>query len=348
MSQALYTQWPANSRRSWGIGAIVVLIAAFLVAVIPSVVIGVVLTGIEMAGGRSPEEAQQALQSNIWGFLVPSILSQFIVWTVLIWLWARLYERRRAETYGLRISVGALFRYLIGLLLGVGLLVAIASVGTILGGSAGDTDLEGLTSTGRLLDPTTLALLGIIIVVFLIQGGAEEIIFRGWLMSTLSARWGIKAAVIVSSLCFMIFHAHVFFSGWVFGSIVLVGLGMMGLVFALLCLVTRSIVEAIAAHGAFNAAAVTVPTAVTLVQNPDLSLSDVLGDVFTAATGTMGPGETVIGPELFAQGATAGAIAVVLVLLVSAMRRNVLGYKQQDSVASSPESHGQDPAAEGV
>ncbi len=316
MSQALYAQWSAESRRTWGWASIGVVLLTYVLSAIPSAVLAAALIVMETLGGAEPQAAQRALQANTLGYLLPAILSQFFIWAVLIWLWARLFERRSGPTLGLRLNGLTGLRYVFGLVLGIGLLIAIGSVALLLGDGTSASDMNGLGQTKRLFEPFTLAVLAFVIVVFLVQGGAEEIIFRGWLMSTLSARWNAKAAVIVSSLCFMVLHAHVFISGLVFGIVALAGLGLMGLVFALLCLVTRSVVEAAAAHGAFNAAAITVPSAMMLVENPHMSLSEILRSVFTVSTGTMGPGAISIGPEMLAQGLTAGVISAVLAVLL--------------------------------
>jgi membrane protease YdiL (CAAX protease family) len=42
---------------------------------------------------------------------------------------------------------------------------------------------------------------------FVIQGPAEEILFRGYILENLAAKWGLRWAVIVSSLAFGLLHA---------------------------------------------------------------------------------------------------------------------------------------------
>jgi membrane protease YdiL (CAAX protease family) len=43
---------------------------------------------------------------------------------------------------------------------------------------------------------------------FAMQGPAEEILFRGYILENLSAKWGLRWAVIVSSLAFGLLHAN--------------------------------------------------------------------------------------------------------------------------------------------
>lgn len=42
---------------------------------------------------------------------------------------------------------------------------------------------------------------------FLIQGPAEEVLFRGYIIENVRARWGVRWAIIASSLTFGVFHA---------------------------------------------------------------------------------------------------------------------------------------------
>ncbi len=322
MSQALYQPWPAKARRTWGWGAIGIVLLTFVLSALPIFLGAGVVTAVEVAGGASEAEAEARVASLLTDWLLATVLVQFLVWASLVWMWARAFERRPSATFGLRLSPWALVRYLIGLPLGLALVFAIGQAALLLGASPG-AEAEALQSgLERLTDPVLILSLVGIGCVFLVQGGAEEIIFRGWLMSTLSARWGVRAGVIVSSLVFMIFHAHVFISGVVFGLVALMGLGLMGLVFALLSLVTRSVVEAIAAHGAFNAAAIIAPVAVILAQNPERTVSDVFSEIFTAATGTGGADSITLGPEMFAQSLAAGALAAVLAVLLVSRRRS--------------------------
>ena len=316
MSQALYAQWPDDSRRSWGWAAIVVVLVTYVISAAPLVIVGVVVGAIAAVGGASPEQGELTVASLDMQILAPTLMAQFALWAGLVWLWAFAFERRGWASLGFAGGFGGCLRYGAGLVVGValfGLIVLLA--GMFL---AGDP-LEGAavaSSPERLASPAVLAMLAFVVCVFLVQGGAEEIVFRGWLMSTLASRWGVRAAVIASSAVFMVFHAHVFISGVVFGFAALAGIGMLGLVFALLSLATRSVVEAIAAHGVFNAAAVVIPTAALLVQDSEMSVIAALDQVFAIATGTAGADSLSVGPQLLAQSLGGAIICTALVLVV--------------------------------
>ena len=321
MGKALYDAWPEGARRTWGAAAVALAVAGYLLSAFP-LVIGIgMFTALHQAGSDADPAA--ALQAATLPVLMPLLLAQFAVWTAMTLAWANLFERRGLASLGLTLSAGAAARYLTGLALGVVLLVIIATLAGLLGdveAAGGAMDLAAEATPAGLMEaltrPAALGALGFAGLVFLVQGGAEEVVFRGWLMSTLAARWGVRAAVIVSSAAFMLFHVHVFVSGLWFGIAALAGIGMMGLVFALLALVTRTVWEAVAAHGAFNAAAVILPTAGLLAGDPNLDVSVAFARVFESATGMAGPDAASFGPETFAQALGAGIVAALLAVLV--------------------------------
>ena len=72
---------------------------------------------------------------------------------------------------------------------------------------------------------------------------AEEFIFRGILLHRWGVKWGIRPAILLTSMLFGMLHAN------------LVGLFVFGLVMALLYITTRSLLISIVAHGINNAIA---------------------------------------------------------------------------------------------
>jgi len=243
MKRTLYAAWPQTARRTWGWAAILLTLAGFglssLIVIAGSAVYGAVLA----VGGAGPDEIQRRMMGDTLTFLLPLLLVQFILWAGLTIAWVKLFENRPLATIGL--GPGAAPRYLVGLLLGVILVLAVGLAALALGAAPDATDPPDLPAALPPAGAIIAVLLGCS--VFLVQGAAEEIVFRGWLMSTLAARWGAGPAVIVSGLLFAVLHLHVFASGVVFGSLVLTGIGITGLVFAVLCVERRSAIEAISA-----------------------------------------------------------------------------------------------------
>lgn len=325
MKAELFGPWPNGARRTWGAAAIGLTVLGYALSSFPLVIgLGIYTAVLQVRDGADPLAVEAALQNATLSLLMPLLLAQFVVWMGLTVLWMSLFERRGLASMGLSVNLAALPRYLLGLVLGLVLLIAIAVTAGLLGGledAPGALDMSADATPAGMAEalsrPGVVLALAFAACVFLVQGGAEEVVFRGWLMSTLTARWGLRAAVIVSSAAFMLFHVHVFVSGLWFGIAALAGIGMMGLVFALLAVLTRSVWEAVAAHGAFNAAAVTAPTLGVIAADPQLDINAAFAQVFNSATGMAGPDAVSLGPETFAQALGAGVVAAVLAILIA-------------------------------
>ncbi|PWE16634.1 hypothetical protein DDZ18_12795 [Marinicauda salina] len=323
-ADTLYAPWPEGSRRTWGWAAIALVVVSYFVSALPIGIGVVVFTVQRTMAGAGPAEIEAALAGSTMSFLIPLLLAQFVLWGGLAIAWAKLFEKRTLASLGLVLR-GWSRRYGGGLLVGVGLVVVLTlGVGLVATGApeaadAGELELAGadwsrLAETGILL-----ALVGVA-AVFLIQGAAEELVFRGWLMSTLVARWGRVAGVVASCLVFMLFHAHVFISGLAFGAVAMLGVGATGVFFAVYALWTRNIVGVAAVHGAFNASAVIGPVAGRLAAEPDRPLGDIVSEVFESATGMAGPEAVAVGPELFVQLVLFGALSGIMVWRLSRRR----------------------------
>ncbi len=135
--------------------------------------------------------------SGLW--LTVSLISAFWLMIVFTWLWMGLWEGRAPWTIGLeRDSAG--MKYLRGLALGflsftavVGLLALTSSVEL----ESGDPSQQGLAALGGV---------SIVFIGWVVQGAAEEVLTRGWLMQTLGARYKAWVGILVSSLIFALLH----------------------------------------------------------------------------------------------------------------------------------------------
>lgn len=175
----------------------IALIASF--GVIPVVIVQAILYGFaEDASSFSLAPAGlPPLTSGLW--LAVSLITAFWLIYIFTWLWMWFWEGRAPWTVGLERN-GAVLKYLRGLL--VGLLSFAAVVGLL--ALTGSLELENS-------DPTQqgLAALGGVLAAFLgwmVQGAAEEVLTRGWLMQTLGARYKAWVGILVSSLVFAILH----------------------------------------------------------------------------------------------------------------------------------------------
>ena len=162
-----------------------VLLFAFLVPQL-SAILGLPLTILGFNLNNSRPDLGFAL------ILVGSFLPIF----VLVWLWLLVVEQRPLWTTGMTRPVAK--PYLRGL--GIGLLLFASAV--LLLGLFGFLEVENESQRMWLtLGGALLVLLG-----WVVQGAAEEILARGFLLPILGVRWGPAAGVIISSLFFSILH----------------------------------------------------------------------------------------------------------------------------------------------
>jgi membrane protease YdiL (CAAX protease family) len=128
------------------------------------------------------------------------LITAFVLIYVFVALWVYFYERRPVWTLGYE-SRDALVRYARGFLLG--LLMFGSSVGILWAFGAvsreqGDPARQGAAALGGIL----FVLLG-----WIIQGGAEEVLVRGWVLPVVGARLRPWVGLLVSSLLFATMHA---------------------------------------------------------------------------------------------------------------------------------------------
>lgn len=326
---ALYAPWEPGSRRTFGWATLPILIVTYLISAIPMLVltIGALVAdpaGLEAAAEAAAEGAEPALPGDI---LLPGILMQFALWALLVLVWVKAFERRSFASAGF-VMRGWLGRYLRGLAIGVGLVLLLGAVMAALSAIAPDMVPESMRSFevpddanwSVLLGTAFLGFTAFALLTFLIQGGAEEVIFRGWLMSTLNARWGAVAAIIVSSIFFGAFHIHVLSSGMAFGALAVFGITATGLFFALYAYAERSIWGPMAAHGTFNATATLMPLSIMQASEPDRAPADLFGDVLTRATGLAGAEATEVGPHLLVQPGLFLVLSAILLVVIARKR----------------------------
>ena len=172
---------------------------------------------------------------------------------------------------------------------------------------------------GALASPDMLLAVALIAGFFFIQGGVEEIVFRGWLMSVLAERWNITASVIGSTLLFAALHLHVFASGPATGAAAIAGIGATGLFFALFAVWRRSIWGAMALHGAFNAVVLSTLLAAAVAGDPDAPLGELITSAFAEATATDGVSD--FDPRLLGQTIAFSLLSAVMLVLIARRAR---------------------------
>jgi len=166
--------------------SVVVLVALLFLA------FGLVAAVLTIAVG---EDRSDDLLDGAFGLVVPFALAVF-----LLWLWVRFYERRPFVTVGFALP-GALTRYLTGLVIGLVMISSLVGLMALAGGIEIGPPAEypvGSAALGAVLS---------LLLCYVVQGGAEEIVFRGWFMQVVGRRYKPIVGVIASIVVFGAAHA---------------------------------------------------------------------------------------------------------------------------------------------
>jgi len=131
------------------------------------------------------------------------------------------------------------------LALGAGVLLGLAALGlTVLVAAAAGAVRSGQTAGGIGAAPGV----GLALLVFAYQAGAEEILFRGWIQPAFCARLGPSIGLAVVAVAFGLLHLV----GARHGLLAMINLVLAGLMFGLLALRTGGLWAAFGAHAAWN------------------------------------------------------------------------------------------------
>lgn len=128
-----------------------------------------------------------------------SLAGGFLPIYLLVWIWLRLFERRPLRTAGLELP-GWSAKYLRGLLIGLAMFSAVAGLLLLFGVAA--VDPSGRSTPW----PSLVGLLIMLLLGWMVQGGAEELLVRGLVLPVFGARFGVAVGVGVSSLVFAAVH----------------------------------------------------------------------------------------------------------------------------------------------
>jgi membrane protease YdiL (CAAX protease family) len=134
---------------------------------------------------------------------------------LLVW---RLVDRRRVAAIGLDTTNAPRRRWLKGALVATLMMGFVVLVGyTLVDGATWDVNSDAARAALALV----AGLAG-----FAIQGPAEEVLFRGYILVNVRQQWGLRPALIVSSLTFSLLHvSNPAFGILPFVNLVLFGLG---------------------------------------------------------------------------------------------------------------------------
>jgi membrane protease YdiL (CAAX protease family) len=149
------------------------------------------------AGSYAGPGAPSPTISQLW--LTGYLISSFALLYLFVWLWVRFVEKRPFWTLGLP-RANALRRYLRGF--AIGMLLFSGAVGTLvlLGSAApvaGNPARQGMAALGGVL---------IVLIGWIVQGGSEEILLRGWALPVIGARYRPWLGLAISAVLFSILH----------------------------------------------------------------------------------------------------------------------------------------------
>lgn len=188
MKTELFLSVAETSRKTW-IWAIPLLVIVFtfggqILALLPAKYLGLI--------------SKESIET--YPHILYLIIGSFGVVAAICILWIKFFEGSSLATVGLAFEPRAAKYYVRGL--GVGLLMAVVVVLVVfvLGGYVQESDL----------DFSSMDLIPILVLLFafIVQAGTEELVFRGWMMGRLSARYGLWAGVIGNSVLFTLMHVN--------------------------------------------------------------------------------------------------------------------------------------------
>jgi membrane protease YdiL (CAAX protease family) len=165
----------------------------------------------------------------------------FMVMVLSIWFVVKTMEHRGLKTLGFQ-AKKPLVKYGFGFLIGF-IMISLTTL-LILLSKSGQLNADHIQVSGYSALPTVL----IMLVGWLIQGGAEEVLTRGFILPKLTYRYNLFFGVFISSCLFSLLHLGNPGMGW----IPIMNLSLFGLFAALYSLYEESILGICGLHSAWN------------------------------------------------------------------------------------------------
>ena len=183
--------YPADAAKGWlPWGALVpVLGIAFVFATVLSIT--ALLQSVQLVDGDENPV-------GLTGFAAFLVLP-FAALGLVVLAWVRLVERRPLASIGLAGRHSAR-TFVLGHLTGVAMVGAIVAAIWI-AGSFEVGDFAPAFGSAAALGSITILLAG-----FALQSSVEELLFRGWMLSAVASKFGLVAAVLLTSLVFAFLH----------------------------------------------------------------------------------------------------------------------------------------------
>lgn len=142
-------------------------------------------------------EGLSPLESGFW--MAAILVSAFALFYFILWAWVGLFEKRPFWTMGYELK-HAIPQYLRGFLIGAAMFSGAVGILALFGAvevKGDDPSQVGFAALGGVM---------IVLVGWIVQGGAEEILLRGWALPVIGARYKPWIGLLVSSLLFAVMH----------------------------------------------------------------------------------------------------------------------------------------------
>ncbi|MCF6292591.1 MAG: CPBP family intramembrane metalloprotease [Robiginitomaculum sp.] len=206
-----------------------------IAVILMMVVMGVAMVPLALLSAReSPSGDLRLIYVLIAGFGAVSLA---------VFAWVKWVENRSLASIGWTFD-RALLRYGRGFAVGLLMNVAAIAIIALLGGYEAGNWLPAFSSI------SAIAIIVLFLVGFIVQGATEEILVRGWILSSLAARWGLPLAVGVTSLLFALLHLS---NEWPHVNyIAMFNIVLISIFFAIYVLRERSLLGVCAIHSAWN------------------------------------------------------------------------------------------------
>lgn len=146
--------------------------------------------------GRLDTQKMLSVMSNMPEWIMIVMLFAEILLTVIVLFYCRFFEKRKLSTLGF-VKKGMFKQYTLGLIAGA----AVFSVAYLICVITGSVKCNGAAK-----DIVPLYIIGYFFG-YMLQGMAEEVLCRGYLMVSLSRRYHVTLAIVASSLFFAFLHS---------------------------------------------------------------------------------------------------------------------------------------------
>ena len=185
---AIYSDAPWRGWRTWSF--LVPILGLLLIAV--STTLGDLL--LERLGLTDSHGDPLTLTGMVLFLIIPfgALLATILAWVLLV-------ERRPLATIGLA-QTGPAGRFIGGHLTGLAMVGVTVAACWAAGGFTAGPWAPAFES------PTALGAAAVLLAGFAFQSGVEEIVFRGWMLSALSRRFGPALSILLTTVVFTLLH----------------------------------------------------------------------------------------------------------------------------------------------